>query len=88
MPRGGSQFPYLRFCRILIKMADVFFSSSWRILEPYGRSVQRLAQMGQGSKCSGPEPSLRVEEAQLESVRDLGDRGLSAHAVAGLVQRR
>jgi hypothetical protein len=31
---------------ILIEMADVFFSSSWRILEPYARAVQRLAQEG------------------------------------------
>ena len=33
-------------------------------------------------------PTLRVEEPQLESMRDLGDRGLTAHAVAGLVQGR
>lgn len=27
---------YLRPCKILINLADAFFSSSWRILEPYG----------------------------------------------------
>jgi hypothetical protein len=26
----------LRVCRILIEMADAFFSSSWRIVEPDG----------------------------------------------------
>jgi hypothetical protein len=33
---GGSRLPYLHVCRILIKMADAFFSSSWRIREPFG----------------------------------------------------
>jgi hypothetical protein len=29
-------FPYLLVCRILSKMADPFFSSLWRIQQPYG----------------------------------------------------
>jgi hypothetical protein len=33
---SGSRCLYLRLCGILIEMADVFFSLSWRILEPYG----------------------------------------------------
>ncbi len=28
--------PLAAGCRILIKMADAFFSSLWRILQPYG----------------------------------------------------
>src|ERR1700757_1506439 len=27
------------FCRILIKVADEFFSSSWRILEPHSSAI-------------------------------------------------
>jgi hypothetical protein len=33
---GGSRLPYLLVCRILTKMADPFFSSLWRIRQPYG----------------------------------------------------
>ena len=33
--RGGGRLPYLHVCRILIKMADTFFSTSWRIREPH-----------------------------------------------------
>ena len=29
-------FPYQLVCRILSKMADPFFSSLWRIQQPYG----------------------------------------------------
>jgi hypothetical protein len=29
---GGCRLPYLLVCRILIEMADGFFSSSWQIL--------------------------------------------------------
>ena len=32
IPRGGPPCSYLRVCRILIEMAEAFFSSSWRIL--------------------------------------------------------
>jgi len=32
----GSRLPYPQVCRILIKMADTFFSFSWRIREPHG----------------------------------------------------
>jgi hypothetical protein len=35
----------------------------------------------------GSVMALRIEKPELEGVRDLGDRGLGAHAVAGLVQR-
>ena len=34
------------------------------------------------------QSALRMEKPQLEGVRDVGDRGLRAHAVAGVVQRR
>jgi hypothetical protein len=53
---GGWRCLYLCVCRILIEMADVIFSSSWRILEPYGRAVQRLAQ----DKTVGPSGACRV----------------------------
>jgi hypothetical protein len=33
--RGGWRSLYLLVCGILIEMAEPFFSSSWRILEPY-----------------------------------------------------
>ena len=36
MALGGCRLPHLQVCRILIKMADGFFSSLWRIREPYG----------------------------------------------------
>jgi hypothetical protein len=33
---GGSRLLYLVVCRILSKMASPFFSSLWRIQQPYG----------------------------------------------------
>jgi hypothetical protein len=36
----------------------------------------------------GSVPALRIEKPEPEGVRDLSDRSLGAHAVAGLVQRR
>lgn len=33
---GGTRLLYLQVYRILIKMADAYFSSSWRIREPHG----------------------------------------------------
>jgi hypothetical protein len=68
-PAWRKPIPLPAACRILIKMANAFFSSSWRILEPYGRAVQRLAQKGRRStqpktpgvqsvELSGPRRSL------------------------------
>jgi hypothetical protein len=42
MRRDELRCLYLRLCRILIEMADEFFSSSWRILEWHG--VQDLGR--------------------------------------------
>src|ERR1700733_3140952 len=47
-----------------------------------------VSTIGNTQSDWAPVPALGVEKPQLEGVRDLGDRGLSAHAVAGLVQRR
>jgi hypothetical protein len=44
--RGGSRRAYLRLCEILIEMAEAFFSSSWRILEPHG-----CAQIGSRNRA-------------------------------------
>jgi hypothetical protein len=47
--RGGRRCHYQCVCRILIKMADPFFSSSWRILEPCGytkHSREKRASLG------------------------------------------
>jgi len=46
---------------ILIVMADVFFSSSWRILEPYGRA--RL-DPGRDLPATGPESGVRMGSPQ------------------------
>jgi len=47
--RGGWRRPYLRFRRILIKMADGFFSSSWRILEPYSCATHPRGEDGRSA---------------------------------------
>jgi hypothetical protein len=42
---------YLQTCRILTEMADAFFSSSWRILEPYGRAQLRSRAWLLATEC-------------------------------------
>ena len=44
--RGRWRRPYLRFRRILTKMAARFFSSSWRILEPYSCATHPAERTG------------------------------------------
>ena len=51
--RGGRRRPYLRFRRILIKMATRFFSSSWRILEPYSCATHPRRE--DGRPALGPQ---------------------------------
>src|ERR1700728_170896 len=53
-------------------MADVYFSSSWRILEPYGPAVQRLAQEG----CRSTQPTTPgVQNVELRGPRVGAHRG-------------
>jgi hypothetical protein len=67
---GGSGSLYLRFRRILIKMADVFFSSSWRILEPYGRAVQSSHRRG-----------VAARNVRRPGIHSVAVRGLGGHAL-------
>src|SRR5271167_2120083 len=53
-------------------MPDVFFSSSWRILEPYGRAVQRLAQKGR-----------RSPQRTTPGVQSVEHEGLGGHELEG-----
>jgi hypothetical protein len=65
---GGSRLPYLHVCRILIKMADAFFSSSWRIREPFGCS-------GLFAAFGGPAPiALRRRRSLAIDLDQLGAR--------------
>lgn len=87
LERGNK--PSTARARALSGVSPIRCASGW----PFG--VRLIAALRSLICCSAtwfdgrrPRPTLRVEESQLESMRDVGDRGLSTHAVAGLVQRR
>gem|GEM_PF-7032237 len=51
---SGSRLPYQHVCQILIKMAEVFFSSWWRIREPCGCAISDTAVSGFDGVTAAP----------------------------------
>ena len=87
----GSHFPwrtailYLLLCRILIKMAIAFFSSSWLIRELCGRPEicpQRFVVSCKISRLSTAVGAVNLAGAQ----RDRGVQGLGGLDVGGMGQ--